>query len=59
MRPDEVAHHTEVQTREGCAEIVDVAGLGTRIFILPREISPCRVHGEKSAEPIVVGGLEP
>lgn len=31
MRPDEVPHHTEVQTREGSAEIVDVAGLGTSL----------------------------
>ena len=53
MRPDKVAHHTEVQTREGSAEIVDVAGLGTRIFTLPREVSDYRVFSEKSAEGIV------
>ncbi|MAE86534.1 MAG: hypothetical protein CMB80_27615 [Flammeovirgaceae bacterium] len=53
MRPDEVTHHTEVQTREGSAEIVDVAGLGTRVFILPREVSDYRVFSEKSAEVIV------
>jgi hypothetical protein len=46
MRSDEVPQHTEVQTfrKEGSAEIVDMAGIGTRIFTLPREISGCRVH---------------
>jgi len=34
-------------------EIVDMAGLGTRIFTLPREIFRCRVHWKKSAEVIV------
>ena len=59
MRPDKVAHHTEVQTREGSAEIVDVAGLGTRIFTLPREVSDYRVFSEKSAETIVIERNEP
>ena len=59
MRPDKVAHHTEVQTREGRAEIVDVAGLGTRIFTLPREVSDYRVFSEKSAETIVIERNEP
>lgn len=39
-------------------EIVDMAGLDTRIFTLPREIFRCRVHWKKSAEVIVVAGNE-
>ncbi len=45
-RSDEVAHHSEVPTfrKEGSTELVDMAGIGTRIFTLPREISGCREH---------------
>ena len=35
---DEVAHDTEVLYLARGIEIVDVAGIGTRIFILPREV---------------------
>ncbi|MEM8940318.1 MAG: hypothetical protein AAGC64_13340 [Bacteroidota bacterium] len=50
MRPEEVAHHTEVQSAERRgAEIVDRAGLDTRIFALPREVRMPRVgDGEVS-----------
>lgn len=46
MRSDEVTQHTEVLTfrKEGSAKIVDMAGIGTRIFTLPREVSGCREH---------------
>src|SRR5690606_15282280 len=45
-RSDEVPQHTEVQTfrKAGNAKVVDMAGIGTRIFILPREVSGCREH---------------
>ena len=43
MRWDEVSHAAEVQglklVFENSAKIVDVAGIDTRIFILPREVS--------------------
>ena len=46
-------------SKEDSTEMVDVAGIDTRIFTLPRETSLCRVHRKKSAEVIVVGGNEP
>ena len=41
MRSDEVTHAAEVPTfpMGGSTKIVDVAEIGTRIFVLPREIS--------------------
>ncbi|UZD24321.1 hypothetical protein [Algoriphagus halophytocola] len=42
MRWDEVTHAAEVQNPEQSGiitKIVDVAAIGTRIFILPREVS--------------------
>ena len=51
---DEVAHDTEVLYLARGIEIVDVAGIDTRIFTLPREISNCTGYRfEKSAEVIV------
>jgi len=46
MRSDEVAQHIEVPTfrEEGSTKLVDMAGIVTRIFTLPREISRCREH---------------
>ncbi|SEJ16773.1 hypothetical protein SAMN05192553_102730 [Cyclobacterium xiamenense] len=56
MRSDEVPHHAEVLAfrKEGSIEMVDMAGIGTSIFTLPREVAGCREHLEKSAEVIVV-----
>jgi len=39
--------------------VVDAAGIGGREKLLPGEISRCRVHWERSADAIVVGGNEP
>ena len=36
---EKVAHDTEVPSLAIGVEIVDVAGIDTRIFILPREVS--------------------
>ena len=44
MRWDEVPHDTEVQSLSDqvtITKIVDVAAIGIRIFILPREVSGC------------------
>ena len=41
---DEVAHDVEVPSLARGVEIVDVAGIDTRIFALPREVSRCREH---------------
>jgi len=40
MRSDEVPHHAEVQAprKGGSTEMVDMAGIDTRIFTLPREV---------------------
>lgn len=45
-RSDEVTQHTEVPAfrKEGSTKVVDRAGIGTRIFTLPREISRCLEH---------------
>ena len=53
--PGEQAHLCEA-LRIPKGIYVDVAGIGTRIFTLPREIFRCRVHGKKSAEAIVAIG---
>ncbi len=47
---DEVPHAAEVLSLERGAEIVDVAGIGTRIFILPREISNHTSYGLRSQQ---------
>ncbi len=36
--------------RKDSTEIVDVAGIGTRIFILPREVSNCRGYRLRSQQ---------
>lgn len=46
-------------SKEDSTEMVDVAGIDTGIFTLPREVSLCRVHREKSAEAIVPDSYEP
>jgi hypothetical protein len=46
-------------SKEASTEIVDVAGIDTRMFTLPREVSNYREWFEKSAEVIVVTGNKP
>ena len=50
MRSDEVAHDTEVPSLKRGVEIVDVAGIDTRIFILPREVSNYTGYGLRSQQ---------
>ena len=67
IRLDEVAHDTEVSSLGRGVEIVDVAGIDTRIFTLPREVSIVSCNGEVSTcptshsggEAIVATGNEP
>ena len=57
-RLDEVAQHTEVQNVFE-ADTVDPAGIGRRVFVLPREILTQRKQRRKSAEVIVISSNEP
>jgi hypothetical protein len=59
MRRDEVTHAADVQLLIH-SKIVDVAGIDTRVYTLPREVSTITSGSvEKSAEVILVGRNEP
>ena len=55
--PDEVAHHTEVQSVQR-AHDVDTAAIVGRKTLLPEDILPLVKYRRKSAEVIVVGRNE-
>jgi hypothetical protein len=46
-------------SKEASTKIVDVAGIDTRMFTLPREVLTRVISVRKSAEAIVVAGNEP
>jgi hypothetical protein len=50
MRLDEVPHAAEVPSLEKGAKIVDVAGINTWIFTLPREVSDRTGYGLRSQQ---------
>jgi len=60
MRPDEQAHHCDVQNfpQGMSAKIVDQAAIGRRKMLLPGEVSTAKAV-EKSAEAIVGFGNGP
>ena len=47
---DEVTHAAEVASLERGAKIVDVAGINTWIFTLPREVSNCTGYRLRSQQ---------